>query len=134
MEDIDRAAVQVLNIPFDTWLPRQRWYAGRGRTLTATTPVVAVPLRDDLVLVLLDASYADGTSERYQIIVGLGDGAAVHAGATISAHAGRVAYDGLFDPEAARYLLKLIDDAATIGAVDFAKEPGVRLPLDVAPR
>lgn len=134
MEDIDGAAVQVLNIPFGTWLPRQRWYAGRGRTLTAATPVVAVPLRDDLVLVLLDASYADGTSERYQVIVGLGDGTTAHAGATISAHAGRAAYDGLFDPDAARYLLKLIDDAATIGAVDFAKEPGVRLPLDVAPR
>ena len=134
MEDINGAAMQVLNIPFATWLPRQRWYAGRGRTLTAATPVVAEPLRDDLVLVLLDASYADGTSERYQVVVGLGDGAAVHAGATISTHAGRTAYDGLFDPDAARYLLKLIDDAATIGAVEFAKEPGVRLPLDVAPR
>jgi maltokinase len=134
MDDVDRAAEQVLNIPFETWLPRQRWYAGRGRTLTVARPVVSVSLRDDLVLVLLDASYTDGTSERYQVIVGLGDGAAAHAGATISADGGRAAYDGMFDPDAARYVLKLIDDGATVGAVDFAKEPGVRLPLDVAPR
>src|ERR1700741_3302444 len=83
MEDIDRAGVQVLNIPFEAWLPRQRWYAGRGRTLTVARPVVSVSLRDDLVLVLLDVSYTDGTSERYQVIVrfGLGDDSASgHAG------------------------------------------------------
>jgi maltokinase len=136
MENIDGAAAQVLDIPFETWLPRQRWYAGRGRTLTAARPVVAVPLRDDLVLVLVDASYADGTSERYQVIVGEGQGtgSAAHPGAAISSHGGRTVYDGLFDPDAARYLLTLIDDAVTVGAVEFAKEPGVQLPLDAPPR
>jgi maltokinase len=144
MENIDEVAVHGLDIPFDAWLPRQRWYAGRGRTLSAARPVLTVPLtsacarnrlalRDDLFLVLLDASYADGTLERYQVIVGVGSDPG-HGGATIGSYDGQTAYDGLFDPDAARYLLKLIDDTTTVGAVEFTKEPDVRLPLDAAPR
>lgn len=137
MEGIDGATVQDLDIRFSAWLPRQRWYAGRGRALSAARPVLVEPLRDNLLLVLLDASYADGTCERYQVIVGVGrrDGSDHgHTGATISVNGDRIAYDALFDPDAARYLLKLIDDAATVGAVVFTKEPDAELPLDAPAR
>ncbi|MCV7171592.1 maltokinase [Mycobacterium manitobense] len=125
-----------MNLPFDTWLPQQRWYAGRNRRLAEARPGRVISLRPDLDLVLLDVSYADGAAERYQLLVGRADTtpADVPAGAVIGADDGRAAYDALFDPAATHYLLSLIDDDADVDGVRFVKEPGVALPTDAAAR
>jgi maltokinase len=129
-----------VNLPFDEWLPHQRWYAGRTRELASAAPAVAVPLRDDLDLVLLDVSYTDGSSERYQVIVQWNaEPIDEYADAALIGTDGdRTAYDALYDLEAGQYLLSLIDTSATVGppdaAVRFLKEPDATLPLDVAPR
>lgn len=129
-----------MNLPFDEWIVQQRWYAGRNRELASAEPGVVVSLRDDLDLVLLDVSYADGPSERYQVIVRW-DGEPIEeysTVATIGADDERTAYDALYDPAAAKFLLSLVDSSATVGLpnnpVRFGKEPGVTLPLDTTPR
>ena len=124
------------NLPWSQWLPEQRWYAGRTRELSAAVPAHTVALRDDLDLVLLDVSYTDGSSERYQVIVRW-DSAPIEEYedvATIGADGDRTGYDALYDPAAAKYLLSLIDSSATVGDVRFSKEPDVSLPTDSAPR
>ena len=135
-----------MNHLFDEWLPQQRWYAGRSRELSSAEPGVVISLRDDLDLVLLDVAYTDGSSERYQVIVrwdsGAADAATSSGGpiaeflqvATIGTDGDRTAYDALYNPADAKFLLSLIDSSATVGDVRFSKEPEATLPLGAAPR
>jgi maltokinase len=125
-----------MNLPFDEWILQQRWYAGRNRELTSAEPTVVVPLRDDLDLVLLDVTYTEGLAERYQVIVRWDTGPIEEYSniATIGSDDNRTAYDALYNPADAKYLLSLVDSSATVESVRFAKEPDVELPLDAAPR
>src|SRR5436309_1130971 len=129
-----------MNLPFDEWIVQQRWYAGRNRELSSADPAVVVPLRSDqgvdLDLVLLDVTYAEGPAERYQVIVRWDTGPIEEYStvATIGTDDDRTAYDALYNPADAKYLLSLVDSSATVGDVRFSKEPDVTLPLDAAPR
>jgi maltokinase len=125
-----------MNLPFADWLPRQRWYAGRSRELSAADPTRVVPLRDDLDLVLVDVSYTDGASERYQVIVEWETAPPDEYSnvATIGTDGERTGYDGLYDPGAAQFLLALIEESAQRGDVTFSKERGATLPMVGAPR
>ena len=125
-----------MTLPFAEWLPQQRWYAGRSRTLSSVKEASSTALGDTLDLVLLDVEYTDGGSERYQVLVAWDSGpiAEYSAVATIGADGDRTGYDALYDPGAAKQLLSLVAAGNTIGDVAFQAEPDVTFPVDCAPR
>ncbi len=124
-----------MSLPFAEWLPAQRWFAG-GRELISATTTSVVPLREGLDLMLVDAGYADGTSERYQVLVSWdSEQVAEYAErAEIGADGGRIGFDALYDPDATQFLMTLIQDSAVRGEVTFRPEPLMELPVDEPPR
>lgn len=123
-------------LPFEEWLPRQRWYAGRSRQLSSAQPTHVVALREDIDLTLVDVSYTDGSSERYQVIVrwDVSPPDEYTNIATIGSAGHRTGYDAIYDPDAAQFLLSLIDASAVRDDVAFSKEPDAALPMDASPR
>ncbi|PQD98153.1 maltokinase [Mycobacterium sp. EPG1] len=127
-----------MTLAYGEWIIHRRWYAGRSRELASAEPAVVTPLGDDLEHVLLDVTYTDGFTERYQVFVhwedgpagGYGSAGGYHDAALIGTGAnGRIGYDALFNPAAAGRLLALIDSSATVGALTFSREPGAALPV-----
>ncbi|MEV0716707.1 maltokinase [Asanoa sp. NPDC050611] len=127
-----------MTLPYADWLPQQRWYAGRGRTLHSVTPVAVTALRESLDHVLLDVAYADGGTERYQLYVGWDAEPRPEftGAATIGVDHGadRTGYDALYAEWAARALLECIDQDAVVGRLLFRREPEAKLPLEAPAR
>ena len=123
-------------LPWSQWLPLQRWYAGRNRTLSGALLHIAAALPGGLDLALVDVIYTDGSSERYQVVVQWDTQPLADCGesAAIGTVGHDTAYDALYQADSARLLLSLIDSSAVIGDVRFAREPGAVLPTEATAR
>lgn len=122
-------------LPFDEWLPQQRWFAGRDRTVQSANPVQVTPLEADLDHVIVAVSYQDGEVEHYQVFVGWDHQPAdeFEVVATIGADGDRTGYDALFSEHGARRVLAMIQSGARVGGLRFVPEPGAQLPVDASP-
>ncbi|GAV40732.1 maltokinase N-terminal cap-like domain-containing protein [Streptomyces acidiscabies] len=122
------------------WLPRQRWFAGKGLPVTGFTPVTVTELlppggRLSLHHVLTHAEQGAGPGDCYQLLIAGRETLPPHlAGARIGELDGRTYYDALHDPWPAEVLLEAIRSEARVGALRFSRAPGAEIQPDLVPR
>jgi maltokinase len=117
------------------FLPAQRWFAGKGRTLGEVRVEASAPLRaahPSLHAVVVAVAYADGGVERYHVPVGNDRGlearqfAERHPDAVIMearGPKGGVFYDAARDERLGSVYLDLIARAATVEELRFYRTP-----------
>jgi maltokinase len=112
------------------WLPRQRWFPGRGTAISDLTVVSDVMLtRGDPGLrhLIVEASLPHG-SARFQVLLGSRAGLPPSlTDAVMGEIDGATYFDALHDPELAGILLDGIAGQRTAGPLHFVREPSAQL-------
>ncbi len=136
------------------WLPRQRWFAGKGRPITGFTLVAATELlprpyggtTPGLLHLLLRAQqpaaagHPAPAEDCYQLLLGVQDVLPPHlAPALIGRPAGgplrgRTVYEGLADPRLAALLLERLRVPGRLGPLRFTREPDAAISPGLTPR
>jgi len=110
-----------------TWLVKQRWFAGKGRTvhdLAVVADTEIIPGDPGLRHLILTVSHG-ATSDCYQLFIGYRARLPARLRhARIGAHAGLQIYDGLHDTALTRVLLDAIVDDRSVGMLRFCRMPG----------
>ncbi|MEU3984743.1 maltokinase [Streptomyces sp. NPDC026672] len=124
------------------WLPRQRWFAGKGRPVTGFTTVAAtelLPLTTGkpglhhlLIRVhqppVLGAVTQPG--DCYQLLIGVREALPPRLAPALIGHvttgplAGLTVYDALYDRRPAEVLLEALRTRARVGGLRFDRDPG----------
>ena len=119
------------------WVSEQRWYGSKSRPIAGldVEEVLEVSAAPPLTLLLVQARFATGAHELYQLPLSLLPSAEVGERPVVANTADRSAVDALADAELARELLKAIDAELAReteeGWVRFARVEGTgALPLD----
>jgi maltokinase len=109
------------------WLEQQRWYASKSRHVTGLEVQEGVALAIDppLLLALVQARFATGSHDLYQLPLAFLSPAQGQTGSPVTRTSQWTAVDAVADPELVRELLRHIDAETTIdtgeGSVRFAK-------------
>ena len=113
-----------------TWLVKQRWFAGKGRTvhdLAVVADTEIIPGDPGLRHLIVTVSHG-ATSDCYQLFIG--SRARLPARlrhARIGTHEDLQIYDGLHDTALTRTLLDAIVDDRTVGTLRFCRIPGAEI-------
>ncbi|MGW7663669.1 maltokinase N-terminal cap-like domain-containing protein [Streptomyces sp. NPDC054756] len=135
------------------WLPRQRWFAGKGRPVTGFSLVAATELLPHggkrglhhlLVRAHQPLTPAPGAPEQpadcYQLLVGDREALPPRLAPALIGHvtegplAGRTVYDALYDPRPCELLLEALRTGARVGALRFERDPGAEIRSGLVPR
>jgi maltokinase len=112
------------------WLVRQRWFAGKGRTvhdLAVVADTELIPGDPGLRHLLVTVSHG-ATSDCYQLFIGLRARLPARLRhARIGSYEGMAVYDGLHDSDLTRTLLDAIVADRSVGALRFCRIPGADL-------
>ncbi|MEU4087960.1 maltokinase N-terminal cap-like domain-containing protein [Streptomyces aureus] len=134
------------------WLPRQRWFAGKGRPVTGLSLVTAtelLPAKGPLGLYHLLARahqppVPGGTEgvpgDCYQLLIGVREALPPRLAPALIGHltegplAGRTVYEALYDPQPAEVLLEALRSRARVGGLRFERDTGQEIRTGLVPR
>ncbi|MFC5907670.1 maltokinase N-terminal cap-like domain-containing protein, partial [Streptacidiphilus monticola] len=123
------------------WLPRRRWFAGKGRPIVSVTPVSATPLGFEPLLLhlLLRVEQQGGGSDCYQLLLGARPEGVPSADAVIGhvahgPHDGLVLYDAAYDPALTDRLLRLLSTPQRRGLLRFSNFGELAFPVGTVGR
>jgi maltokinase len=113
-----------------TWLVKQRWFAGKGRTvhdLAIVADTEIIPGDPGLRHLIVTVSHG-ATSDSYQLFIGMRARLPARLRhARIGAYRDMQIYDGLHDSDLTRTLLEAIADDRTVGTLRFCRIPGAEI-------
>ncbi len=125
---------QAVSSLLTEWLPRQRWFGGKGRPIRDVVPVDSTVVVDGdprLVQLLVAVHYSDGV-ERYQLLVGIRPALPQRLEhAAIGTVDDSCVYDAAHDNELTHVLLQLMAADADEGALRFRHLPGAEIDTDL---
>jgi maltokinase len=137
--EIERLDPEIVS----TWLEGQRWYASKSRHVTGLQIEESVSVADTppLIVNLVQARFASGSHELYQLPFALLSAELVGDRPVVCATEDWTAVDAVADPELVRELLRAIDaeqqlegESGTFRFQHVESEAGDRLPLDAPVR
>jgi maltokinase len=132
------------------WLPRQRWFAGKGRPVTDLTLLSTTELYPGCLHLLVRTEHlgppahgGTGTpaaEDCYQLLLGVREvlpprlAHAVIGRASAGPLAELTVYDAFHDPKATGLLLERLRRSGTAGPLRFERDPRFTVPPGLAPR
>ncbi|GAA3375883.1 phosphotransferase [Streptomyces sannanensis] len=128
------------------WLPRQRWFAGKGTPVTGFSPVSAtelLPVDGGGLLHLLVRAHQNGTpgpGDCYQLLLGVHHTLPTRLAPAFIGRpqdgplAGRAVYDALQDPRLAGLLLERLRTPGQLGTLRFDRALSTAIPAGLPPR
>jgi maltokinase len=106
------------------WIPRQRWFGGKGRTIASVEETSSSLLLDadpQVRLLIVRVAYDDGTAEHYQLMLASTkdnvEQRLEHA--LLGEQDGNLVYDAVHDPVATSALLEHLAEARHVDEVSF---------------
>jgi maltose alpha-D-glucosyltransferase/alpha-amylase len=121
------------------WLPRQRWFAAKGRTVSGVSVAQSVTLRagdPQAELVVLEVRFDDnGQTEYYQLLLGRrSELPSELEHMTIGVVDDQICYDGIWDSELSGELLVALAAGESREWLRFVPEPGAEIPTGLPGR
>ncbi|WP_055551758.1 maltokinase N-terminal cap-like domain-containing protein, partial [Streptomyces kanamyceticus] len=142
------------------WLPRQRWFAGKGRPISVLEPVTVTELLpasspSGLLHLLVRARgpvppaqdtavegghVAERATDCYQLLIGVRRTLPPHLAPALIGHvtegplAGFTVYEALHDPRLMALFLERLRMPGRHGVLRFERDPGADIPSGLAPR